>query len=218
MIDEILKYHEREKYGIKHVFYKNKEKDFLFISFSGKVDFYCNVSWFYRNNDVDGCFLFLKNDPDYDTYTNESYLDLIKFYCEQYQVKNIMTYGLSMGGIASIHYGLSLNAFAILSFDPHPIKYDLLKLYELIDNYDFDYEKIFINYTLSGVESDTKIPIHTLNILNKLSKKNVFLTVQPYLSPNHLDFIPSKEYLLNIINMFNDVKVINHDKKIKNFI
>ena len=109
-------------------------------------------------------------------------------------------------------------AYAILSFDPHPIKYDLLKLYELIDNYDFDYEKIFINYTLSDVESDTKIPIHTLNILNKLSKKNIFLVVQPYLSSNHLDFIPSKEYLINIINMFDKVKVINHDKKIKNLI
>ena len=37
--------------------------------------------------------------------------------------------------------------------------------------------------------------------------KNILLTIQPYISKIHLDFITSKEYLYEIINKFNMINV-----------
>ena len=218
MINDILKKHEIELYNKKHIFYNNSNNDTLFIAFAGKVDFYVNSTWFYNNDKVKGHFLFLKNDPDYNTYTDKSYKSLIQYYIIKYKIKNVITYGLSMGGIASIYYGLLFKAKLIISIDPHPINYDINQLYELIDKTKFNYEKIYINYTFYDKNTKNNIPAHTNIIIQKLMLKNVLLTVQPYISKIHLDFITSKEYLYEIINKFVMINVIKYKKKLTTII
>ena len=62
------------------------------------------------------------------------------------------------------------------------------------------------------------IPAHTNIIIQKLLLKNVLLTVQPYISKIHLDFITSKEYLYEIINKFVMINVVKYKKKLTTII
>tara|TARA_B100000214_G_scaffold258741_1_gene190904 strand:+ start:22 stop:678 length:657 start_codon:yes stop_codon:yes gene_type:complete len=218
MINDILKKHELELYNKKHIFYNNSDNDTLFIGFSGKVDFYVNSTWFYNNDKVKGHFLFLKNDPNFNTYTDESYKSVIQYYITKYNIKNVITYGLSMGGIASIYYGLLFKAKLIISIDPHPINYDINELYSLIDKTTFEYEKIYLNYTFYDKNTKNNIPNHTNIIIQKLLLKNVLLTIQPYISKIHLDFITSKEYLYEIINKFNMINVKKYKNKLNTIV
>jgi hypothetical protein len=123
-----------------------------------------------------------------------------------------------MGGIASIYYGLLFKAKLIISIDPHPINYDINQLYSLIDKTTFNYEKIYINYTFYDKNTKNNIPAHTNTIIQKLLLKNVLLTIQPYISKIHLDFITSKEYLYEIINKFVMINVIKYKKKLHTII
>lgn len=214
MINDILKKHELELFNKKHIFFNNDVNDILFIGFAGKVNFYVNSTWFYNNNKVNGNFLFLKNDPDYNTYNDKSYKELIQYYIDKYDIKNIITYGLSMGGIASIYYGIVFKAKLIISIDPHPINYNIHHLYQLIDDTNFSYEKIYINYTFYDNNTKNNIPNHTNIIIQKLLSKNVLLTIQPYISKIHLDFITSKEYLYEIINKFITINVEKYKYKL----
>ena len=43
--------------------------------------------------------------------------------------------------------------------------------------------------------------------------KNVLLTIQPYISKVHLDFITSKEYLFDLVNKFTMISVDKYKKK-----
>ena len=214
MINDILKKHELELYNKKHIFYNNSDNETLIIGFSGKVDFYVNSTWFYNNDKVKGHFLFLKNDPDYNTYTDKSYESIIQYYITKYNIKDIITYGLSMGGIANIYYGILFKAKLMISIDPHPINYNINQLYSLIDDTNFNYEKIYINYTFYDKNTKNNIPNHTNIIIQKLLLKNVLLTIQPYISKIHLDFITSKEYLYEIINKFNMINVTKYTDKL----
>ena len=214
---EQIKKFEYSRYNIKHIFYNNNKKnDTLFISFAGKVDFYVNSTWFYKNDKINANFLFLKNDDNYDTYQNNNYLNLINYYISKYDIKKIITYGLSMGGIASIYYGVLLKADLIISIDPHPINYNIHTLYNLIDKTNFNFQKIFINYTFYDNSTKNNIPNHTNIIIEKLLLKNIFLTIQPYVCTKHLSFIPSKEYLINIISTLSTKIVENIDKNKNN--
>jgi len=215
MINDILNKHEVSMYSRKHVFYNNSSNNnnTLFISFAGKVDFYVNSTWFYKNDKVKGNFLFFKNDPDFNTYTDRSYKSIIQYYVIKYKIKNIITYGLSMGGIASIYYGILFKAKLIITIDPHPINYDINQLYELINKTNFNFEKIYLNYTFYDTNTKNNIPEHTNIIIQKLMLKNVLLTIQPYISKIHLDFITSKEYLYDIINKFTMINVSKYNKK-----
>ncbi len=214
MINDILKKHELILFNKKHIYYGNCNNNRLFISFAGKVDFYVNSTWFYNNNKVKGHFLFFKNDPDFNTYKDKSYKSIIQYYIVKYNIKNIITYGLSMGGIASIYYGILFKAKLMISIDPHPINFDVKQLYDLIDKTNFKFEKIYLNYTFYDAKTKNNIPNHTNIIIQKLMLKNVLLTIQPYISKIHLDFITSKEYLYDIINKFIMINVSNYHKKI----
>lgn len=214
MINDILNNHEHELYNKKHIFYNNSDNNTLFIAFAGKVDFYVNSTWFYKNDKVKGHFLFLKNNPDYNTFDDKSYKNIIQYYIIRYKIKNIITYGLSMGGVASIYYGILFKAKLIISIDPHPINYDMNQLYCLIDNTTFNYEKIYLNYTFYDKNTKNNIPNHTNIIIQKLLLKNVLLTIQPYISKIHLDFITSKDYLYEIINKFIMINVNKYKHKL----
>jgi pimeloyl-ACP methyl ester carboxylesterase len=217
MIHEILKKYEVTLENVKHVFYKNCNNNTLFISFAGKIDKYVSATWFYKQTYLMGNFLFLKNDEeDYNTYSDEKYEKLIKHYIDKLQITNLITYGPSMGGIASIIYGLKFNANVIIAIDPNPINYDYNILLNQIktfpDNYDYK-NKIYINYTF--INDFNTLPEWTNEIINQLKLKNFVLTLQPFRSIEHLAFIPSKEYLIDILILFNALKVTNYSNATK---
>jgi hypothetical protein len=208
MINEILEKHEVTLENIKHVFYSNCMNNTLFVSFAGKVDKYVSVTWFYNQFDFLGNFLFLKNDEDYNTYQDEKYERLIRHYIKENNINNLIMYGPSMGGIASISYGLKFNANLIISIDPNPINYDYRILLEQIQNHDNNYDfknKFYINYTFMN-DFET-LPPWTEEIIGELKKKNVVMTLQPFRSIDHLFFIPSKEFLIDIIKNHTSLKV-----------
>jgi hypothetical protein len=178
------------------------------------IDKYVSATWFYNQSELLGNFLFLKNDEEkYNTYSDDKYEKLIKHYIEKFNITNLITYGPSMGGMASILYGLKFNANVIISIDPCPVNYDYkLLLNEILiypDNYDFK-NKIYLNYTFKN--DFNTIPKHTEDIIKQIQLKNIILTIQPYQSIKHLAFIPSKEYLINIINQLTSLKVKTHTK------
>jgi hypothetical protein len=200
MINEIIGNHEITLENVKHVFYSNCTNNTLFISFAGKIDKYVSVTWFYNQTNFLGNFLFLKNDYDYNTYQDENYEKLINHYITRLKITNLITYGPSMGGIASIIYGLKFNANIIISIDPNPVNYDYHLLLEQIRNHNNNYDfknKIYLNYTFFN-DFDT-LPPWTDAIVSEVKKKNIVTILQPFRSIDHLFFIPSKEYLLNII-------------------
>ena len=213
MIQEILTKHERTLENIKHIFYKtgDEESNTLFISFAGKVSLYVSSTWFYNQTQFLGNFLFLKNDDDYNTYSNPKYEKLIKYYISSLKITNLITYGPSMGGIASLYYGLKLNANTIISIDPNPIQYDYRILLEEIKKYPnhFDFNtKIYLNYTF--VNDYNTIPEWTEEIIRELKLKNIILTIQPFRCIEHLSFIPSKEYLMDLIQLYGNLKLTNY--------
>lgn len=214
MIQEILECNEIEKCNITHVFYQNCDNKTLFISFAGMIDKYVSVSWFYNQMDIIGNFLFLKNDPDYDSYMRDDYDELIADYIDRLNIEKLIVYGPSMGGIGALHYGLKYKADAIIAIDPNPINFDFNLLINDIKEFKPDKEfefkhKIFINYTFMDEECTEK-PEWTEEIIKELQQKNVLLTLQPYCSNNHLEFIPSKEFLFSVIQLFLLTKVDNY--------
>ena len=212
MIQNILTNHETSLENVKHVFYSNSQNDTLFISFAGKIDKYVSVTWFYNQYDFQGNFLFLKNDEEnYNTYNDDKFMRLIQHYISKLNIKNIITYGPSMGGIASIVYGLKLNANLIISIDPNPINYDYKILLNQIINHENNYDyknKIYLNYTFMN-NYDT-LPQWTDEIIKELKLKNVVLTIQPFRCIEHLSFIPTKEFLIDIIRNNVNFQVRNY--------
>jgi len=219
MINEILQKYEVTLENVKHLYYRNytnnsdsPDAKTLFISFAGKIDKYVSATWFYNQNEFIGNFLFLKNDEEnYNTYSDDKFSKLIKHYIDHLQITKLITYGPSMGGIASLVYGLKFNADVIIAIDPNPINYDynnlLYQIQTYPDNYDFK-NKIYINYTF--INDFNTIPSWTELIIKQLQLKNMLLLVQPFRSIEHLFFIPSKQYLINIINQLSQLKVTNY--------
>jgi len=212
MIQNILTNHETTLENVKHVFYSNSQNDTLFISFAGKIDKYVSITWFYNQYDFQGNFLFLKNDEEnYNTYNDDKFMRVIQHYISKLNIKNIITYGPSMGGIASIVYGLKLNANLIISIDPNPINYDHNILLNQIINHENNYDyknKIYLNYTFMN-NYDT-LPQWTDEIIKELKLKNVVLTIQPFRCIEHLSFIPTKEFLIDIIRNNVNFQVRNY--------
>ena len=219
MIQEILQNNQLTLENVKHVFYSNCTNNTLFISFAGKVDKYVSATWFYNQNNFLGNFLFLKNDEEnYNSYFEDKFSRLIKHYIDKLQVNKLIMYGPSMGGIASILYGLKFNADIIISIDPNPVNFDNSILLNQIKSFpdNFEYKnKIYLNYTF--IENFNTIPSWTKDIINELILKNMLVTIHPYRSLEHLAFIPSKEYLLNIIWQLNCLKVTNYTNVMKWF-
>jgi hypothetical protein len=89
MIQEILQNYEITLDNTKHLFYTNCiNHPTLFISFAGKIDKYVSATWFYKQTDIMGNFLFLKNDEEnYNTYNEDKYQRLIQHYIEKLQIK-----------------------------------------------------------------------------------------------------------------------------------
>ena len=217
MIEEILECNELDLFDVKHVFYQNDDNNMLFVSFAGMVDKYVSVTWFYDQLDVVGNFLFLKNDPDYNTYMEERYENLIKDYMDRLKIEKLVMYGPSMGGIGAIHYGLKFKADCIIAIDPNPINFNYQDLVQNIKEYDPEESyktKFYINYTFDDEDFERK-PEWTEEIINELQKKNVLLTIQPFCSNKHLEFIPSKDYLFNIIELmlYIDVSAYKQSKE-----
>lgn len=211
MIHEILQNHETTLENVKHVFYSNSNNGKLFISFAGKIDKYVSVTWFYNQYEFLGNFLFLKNNENYNTYNEEKYEKLIKYYIEKLNIHKLITYGPSMGGIASIMYGLKFNADIIISIDPNPIEFDYHILLDQIRNYtnNFDYKtKIFLSYTFLN-DYETLYP-WTIDIIDELKMKNLLVTLHPFRCIEHLSFIPSKDFLTDIIKLNDGLKVRNY--------
>jgi len=212
MIQNILTNHETTLENVKHVFYSNSQNDTLFISFAGKIDKYVSITWFYNQYDFQGNFLFLKNDEEnYNTYNDDKFMRVIQHYISKLNIKNIITYGPSMGGIASIVYGLKLNANLIISIDPNPINYDHNILLNQIINHENNYDyknKIYLNYTFMN-NYDT-LPQWTDEIIKEFKLKNVVLTIQPFRGIEHLSFIPTKEFLIDIIRNNVNFQVRNY--------
>lgn len=218
MIETILKDHEIIIENVKHVFFNNCHTDKLFIIFAGKIPKYVSISWFYKNDQIFGNFLFLKNDEIingelyYNSYNDEKYSKLIDYYIDKFNIKTIITYGPSMGGIASLYYGIKYNASLIVSIDPEPINYDYNMLIKHINEFnpDFSYNhKIFLNYTF--VNDLNNIADYTKAIINALQFKNIIFTLHPYRSTVHLEFIPSKECLFNIIKTFEKLHITQYN-------
>jgi hypothetical protein len=119
-----------------------------------------------------------------------------------------------MGGIGAIHYGLKYNADVIIAIDPNPINFDYNELIESIKIFEPENvlgfkHKFYINYTFTDESFETK-PEWTEEIIRELEKKNVVLTLQPYRSSTHLEFIPSKDYLFSIIHLYLLLQVNNY--------
>lgn len=209
MINEILEKHETTIDEVKHVYYNNNaDSQMLFISFAGMIDKYVSITWFYNQSNILGHFLFLKNDPEYTTYNETKYETLIEYYIKKYLIKKIIIYGVSMGGIASIKYGLKFNSDLIIAIDPSPINYDIIELLTMIKSYDnnFNYKnKIYINYTFEN--NLQTIPTHTEQIIKELQLKNFITIIHPFCSTKHLAFIPSKEFLIEIIEKFTTINI-----------
>ncbi len=208
MINEILEKYETTIEDVKHVYYNNDNNDILFISFAGKIERYVSITWFYNQSNMLGNFLFIKNDPDYNTYNETKYETLIEYYIKKYSIKKIIIYGVSMGGIASIKYGLKFDADLIIAIDPAPINYNYEELLTLIKSYNNNFNfknKIYINYTF---ENNIQ-PIRQLTklIIKELQLKNFITIIHPFCSTRHLAFIPSKEFLIDIINKFLNINV-----------
>jgi len=211
MIQEILANHETILENVKHVFYSNQDNNQLFISFAGKIDKYVSVTWFYNQCDFLGNFLFLKNDENYNTYYEEKYETLIHHYIDKLKIRRLIMYGPSMGGIASILYGLKFKADIIISIDPNPINFDYRILLDEIRNYDnsFDYKtRLFLSYTFMN-DYNTLCP-WTNDIIEELKLKNMLVTLHPFRCIEHLSFIPSKEFLMEIIKANQGLKVKNY--------
>jgi len=212
MIQEILHNHEITLENVKHVFYSNSNNTTLFISFAGKIDKYVSSTWFYKQFNILGNFLFLKNDEEgYNTYHEAKYYSLIQYYINKLHITNLITYGPSMGGIASLMFGLHFKANLIISIDPNPVNFDYSILLEKIRDYpnDYDYKtKIYLNYTFIN-DFDT-LPECSDQIIQEIKKKNMIFTIQPFRSVEHLSFIPSKEFLNDIIKFYNKLQVRNY--------
>ena len=220
MIQDILECNEIEKCNVTHVFYQNCDNKTLFISFAGMIDKYVSVTWFYNQMDILGNFLFLKNHPDYDSYMNDNCDNLIKDYIDRLKIEKIIMYGPSMGGIGAIHYGLKYKADIIIAIDPNPINFDYNILIEQIKEFNPDdtlafKHNFFLNYTFIDDAFNEK-PEWTEEIIKELEKKNILLMLQPYCSTTHLEFIPSKDFLFSIIQLFLLTNVGNYSE-VKNW-
>ena len=133
------------------------------------------------------------------------------------KIEKLVMYGPSMGGIGAIHYGLKFKADCIIAIDPNPINFNYQELVQNIKEYDPEdsYKtKFYINYTFDDEDFERK-PEWTEEIINELQKKNVLLTIQPFCSNKHLEFIPSKDYLFNIIELmlYIDVSAYKQSKE-----
>jgi hypothetical protein len=215
IIYEILENHTHHIENVEHVFYSTGQNNMLFVSFTGAINnnAYGSVTWFYQNPNISGHFLFLKDDLNhYTTYNNEKYSKVIRHYMDKYNIQTLVTYGTSMGGAASIIYGLKFKADFILSIDPETVNYELSDILQQIQSMENEYQpKIYLNYTFSKIEGDIAIlPSFTEKMIQVFMQKNVILSLHPYRSTEHLAFIPSKEYLIQIIQSFLSLKVTNY--------
>ena len=97
------------------------------------------------------------------------------------------------------------------------IIFDFNELYKILieikKHINFNFEKVYLNYTFYDKNTKNNIPNHTNIIIQKLMLKNVLLTIQPYISKVHLDFITSKEYLFDLVNKFTMISVDKYKKK-----
>lgn len=215
MIHKILKDHETSRLGINHVFYNNCENSTtLVVVFAGAIEkLYVGATWFYNQQTVKGNFLFLRDHKDgnnqWTAYNDEKYFELVDYYLKKLNITDLITYGPSMGAIASILFGLKFKAVVIIAIDPmmtEGFDYDILADYisELKDD-DFTYkQRLYLNYTFY---EDGKIPTGTIKIINALMQKNILFTVQPFKQNVHLAFLPAKAYLFHIINTYINFQV-----------
>ena len=207
-----MKNNEQELFGKKHVFYNNTNSRLLFISFAGIVKRYVSVTWFY-NKELEGNFLFLKDDENnFSTYNDIRYDKIILHYLQTYNIEKIVMYGASMGGMAAIDYGLKFQADLVIAIDPQLISYNINNILEKIRCYGNTekHPKFYINYTFTKIDEQKVIPRDTKQIIDSLSTR--FITfLHPYPSFKHIAFIPSKTYLINIINMFLNLNITNYN-------
>ena len=69
--------------------------------------------------------------------------------------------------------------------------------------------QIYLNYTFKDLEN--RIIDENINsIISEFQKKNCLLMLQPTESNKHLDFIPSKSYLKNLVKIIKIWKISNH--------
>ena len=214
-IDKILENHEFTLLETKHVYYTFGNSDSMFISFAGVTTRYVSVTWFFEQKDFNYHCLFLKDDPVFNSYNDIKYRKIINHYARKFNIKRFIVFGPSMGGIGALRWGLKLRSddfklIGIISIDPQPWRFNNNLLVNEIKNGNFkDYPKIFLNYTFK--DANNVLHPYTDNIIKALQCKSCLLILQPYKSTKHLDFIPSKEYLIDIINSMENLKIEKYD-------
>ena len=212
-IKEILSRHEFNLFGIEHVYYNFSKSDTLFISFAGAVPIYVSSTWFYKEKNFFHC-LFLKNDPIYNSYNDDNYGKIIMHYVNKFKIKKFVTYGPSMGGMASIYWGLKLNnanlkLLGVVAIDLRVKNFDINIVLDLIKNMNIN-PIIYLNYTFPDIKKKEKRPSGIDPIISEFQKKNCLLMLQPTESSKHLEFIPSKSYLKYLVKIIENWKISNH--------
>ena len=68
---------------------------------------------------------------------------------------------------------------------------------------------IYLNYTFKDTKNGI-INEDIKSIINEFQKKSCLLMLQPTESEKHLEFIPSKSYLKNLVKIIKIWKISNH--------
>ena len=112
IVNNIQTYDKDIEFIHKH---NTKDKP-LNILFSGAIDKFVCISWFYETNL--NC-LWIKDNVPYNTYTNPKFKELIKKYSDNYP--SAIMFGMSMGGLgALLHSQYIANCAAVNSAKKPP--------------------------------------------------------------------------------------------------
>ena len=134
-------------------------------------------------------------------------------YVNKFKIKKFITYGPSMGGLACIYWGLKLNnnnlkLLGLISIDLRVVNFDKNIVLDLIKKMNIT-PVIYLNYTFKDTKNGI-INEDIKSIINEFQKKSCLLMLQPTESEKHLEFIPSKSYLKNLVKIIKIWKISNH--------
>lgn len=225
MILDVLDNFEVELFGKKHLFFAASSPKKLVVVFNGATrNRYSMWSYFYneKHNWNDTSYLFLKegDDPDYFWWylkDEEAYGNIIEHYISSQGLnpKDVVTMGSSMGGYASMYFGLKLKVQGCIGFRPQ-IDYlsasqfftigrlkDLwVDLDCLIDQCSEDQlPMMYLNY--SDFAHDKLAAYHWID---SLKKKKTLSIIHPVSGPDHVSWNPDKEFVQNVIDFMYSIK------------
>ena len=186
IVNNIQTYDKDIEFIHKH---NTKDKP-LNILFSGAIDKFVCISWFYETNL--NC-LWIKDNVPYNTYTNPKFKELIKKYSDNYP--SAIMFGMSMGGLgALLHSQYIANCAAVIAVD-------------------CESRGITSDEFLSMYNGSNSCRVHLLCCANETEEKfhcqiaekmnNVIIEKCP--RSEHLGNIPSKKYLLILFDLYGTI-------------